>query len=280
MSEENQVESTEQVAVETQVETPANEQETEQTGELETETAGIETPPPEPKKKTAQERIAEITRARREAEREKEYWRKVALDREAAATPPAHTKATPPAYVPGVPERPTLDQFETTTDYENALLEWHDMRKSVTARAEQERRETESAFQTFQRRADKVRQEYEDFDDVIEAPVFSPSMQAAILHSEHGPTVAYHLGTHQDVAERIRNLPERLQAYEIGKLETQLLLAKSTKKVPSAPPPIAPVGMGAGTGGGGSDAPPKDIKEWMEWDKQRTIARLKQRTGG
>ena len=115
---------------------------------------------------------------------------------------------------------------------------------------------------------------------MIEAPVFSPVMRAALLKSENGPEVAYFLGLpeNRDTAEKIRSLPIEMQPYELGKLATKLELAKQTKKVPSAPPPIKPVGM---TGGGtGVDPSKMTTEEWMEWDKQKRLEKLKQRYGG
>ena len=227
--------------------------------------------PPEPRKKTAQERIDEITRARREAEREREYWKKVALERE---RPPEPTPATPQG-----PKRPTLEQFETTVEYEDALFEWRDRVRDLKGAEIAQRTQEETALREFNRKAAKLRSENPDFDDVIEAPVFSPSMRKVLLESDNGPEVAYFLGREEnrDQAERIRNLPADRQAYEIGKLESNLLLAKKTRKVPSAPEPIKPVGMG----GGGKEKDPSEMSttEWMAWDKQRTLEKLKARYG-
>src|SRR4029434_2460073 len=44
----------------------------------------------------------------------------------------------------------------------------------------------------------------------------------AIVESELGPQLLYHLATHTDEAERIAELPELRQIAELGKLETQL----------------------------------------------------------
>ena len=224
-----------------------------------------------PRKKTAQERIDEITRARREAEREREYWKKVALEKE---------QTPAPVDTPKGPARPTLDQFETTVEYEDALFEWRDRVKSIESAATTERVEQETAVRTFNDRARKLREENDDFDEVIEAPVFSPTMRSVLLQSDNGPEVAYFLGKpeNRDQAEKIRNLPASRQAYEIGKLESNLLLAKKTKKVPGAPAPINPVGMG----GGGREKDPSEMttEEWMAWDKQRELDKIKRRLDG
>lgn len=253
-----------------QEEVPAEEPKTEPTEEV-----AVPEIPAEPKKKSAQERIDEITRARREAEREREYWKKVALEREQR-----EQQVQPPVVAPQGPARPTLDQFETTQQYEDALFDWRDRVRDLRSAEVAQRTAEETALQEFNRRAAKLRQENPDFDDVIEAPVFSPAMREVLLQSENGPEVAYFLGREEnrEQAERIRKMPAAKQAYEIGKLESNLLLAKKTKKVPGAPPPITPVGMG---GGARTEEPDVNapIEIWMAWEKQKTLDKMKAKYG-
>jgi len=267
--EEEQAVSTE-VAEETGAEAPA-----EETTEQEQTAEATEEAIPQPKKKTAQERISEITKARREAEREAEHWRQIALARERGEQPPEPPRQTPSIY----PPRPTLDQFETTVAYEDALFAWNDNKRAIEARVVRQKQEADTALMDFNRRAEKLRAEHEDFDEVVEAEVFSPVMRQALLRTESGPELAYHLGLPENRAEadRIRSLPLELQPYELGKLETRIQLAKQTRKVPGAPAPIKPVGM---TGGAGKDPSKMSTAEWMAWDKQRTLDKLKAKQGG
>jgi hypothetical protein len=224
--------------------------------------------PPKPKK-SAQERFDELTRKRRDAEREAEFWKAKALQKEVPA--PEAPVTTP------IPKRPTLDQFETTEQYEDALFEWRDKKKEIETRTAKTQEDLNQAERTFQERARKIREQHEDFDEVIENPVFSPAMKLALLKSENGPEVAYHLGRpeNRETADRILAMPAEMQIYELGRLETKLLLAQQTKKVPSAPPPIKPVGM---TGAGTEPDPSKmTMDEWVIWDKQQTEANLRKK---
>jgi hypothetical protein len=229
--------------------------------------------PPTPKKKTAQERIDEITKARREAEREKEYWKQVALDK---------AKETPkPVQEPTIRNpRPTISQFDTTEAYEDALLDWRDRVKEEQSAEQRRVKEQEEGLSKFQKAAAKAREQYADFDEVVESPVFSPQMRYAILNSDTGPELAYFLGSPEnyDTALKIQSLSPDKQYYEMGKLETRLALAQKTKKVPSAPPPISPVGM-SGTGGE-VDPSKMTIEEWMKWDKEQALAKLSKRYPG
>jgi len=258
---------------ETAVETPVEETPVEQ--EEVVEEVAEETTPPPPKKKTAQERIDEITRARREAEREREYWKQIALDKEREKAKP-EDKPEPTTTLP----RPVISQFETTEAYEDALLDWNDKRKALDSETKRQAQEQEANLNKFNTAAEEARKKYPDFDEVVEVPVFSPQMRLSIFNSDIGPEMAYFLGLpeNRDAATKIRSMPPEKQYYEMGKLEIRLTLAQKTKKVPSAPAPITPVGI-SGTGGD-TDPSKMTTAEWMAWNKQREIDKLKARSGG
>jgi len=114
--------STEQVAEEVQEQEvnqesnqEPNQENTETIAEQPTETTEPEIVIPPPKKQTAQERINELTRKRREAEREAERLRELLEKKEKA-----------PERM--ITERPRLEEFATTEQYEDALLEWNTQR--------------------------------------------------------------------------------------------------------------------------------------------------------
>lgn len=252
------------------------EQTAEETKETPTEEAAEETTPDlmdvvktmPPRKKTAAERIAELTWKAHEKEREAEYWRN-----QANGTKPDAQKATPQNG------RPKLEQYETTEEYEDALLEWHGRQSAERIQAEKQREREEEAVKQFNIKATKLREIHEDFDEVVNMPVFTKTMRSVLLTSEQGPVMAYYLGRPENLqaAQRIASLPPELQPYEIGKLETQLLLAQKTKKVTSAPPPIAPVG---GTATAPLDEDKLSDEEWWELEKKRRLERITKRTNG
>jgi hypothetical protein len=254
---------------EEQSEVPENEPE---------ETAGGEsaqsTPDPEepakPRKKTAEERINELTRLRREAEREAEYWRNKAVQ------PPTPAPPTMQADL----SRPKLENFETVESYEDALLAWHSYRNTARNEAEKRRQVQVESVKTFNEKADVLRKKHEDFDEAIAAPVFTPTMRAVLLNSEQGPSVAYYLGKPENakIAGRIASLPPELQPYEIGKLETQLALAQKTRRVPGAPSPINPIGA---TGEASRiDESKLSDDDWYRLEQKRKIEKLKKSRGG
>ena len=245
---------TPEVPVETGEETPA------------TETL-VETPP-EPKKKTAQERIDEITRKRREAEREAEYWKSKALQ---SPEPPK------PVQAPVGEARPKVDQFETVEAYEDALLTWHERKRTIESSLTEQNKRKKQAVETFNSKADALRAEYDDYDDVINAPIFTDMMKSVLLTSENGPELAYHLGLNRSIADKIAKLPAELQPYELGKLETHYLLQKKNKKTSTAPAPISPIGA---TGEATKiDESKLSDDDWFRLEQKRKLEKLKKLRG-
>jgi hypothetical protein len=135
------------------------------------------------------------------------------------------------------------------------------------------------AVKKFNDNAKDLRTTYEDFDEVIEAPVFTPTMRSVLLTSDTGPNMAYYLGRPENiqVAQRIANLPPELQPYEIGRLETQLQVAAKTKKLSQTPAPITPVG---GMTSAKIDESKLSDDEWYALEKERQKAKLKAKYGG
>jgi hypothetical protein len=259
---------------EVQVEAPAEEtQEVQAEVPAETktdETAEVVEQPPAKKKETMQEAFNKAYRKQKEAERKAEYLERLLLEKEQAP------KVIEP-QVPVLSGRPTLDQFETTQEYEDKLFEWYEQNKTAKSAAQKREQELTNAYRTYEERADKARAELEDFDDVIKHTPYTETMKVALWKNENGPDLAYYIATHPKDGDRIRALEPDEQLVELGRLETKLLIAKSTKKATSAPPPITPVGMG----GGGKDKDPSEmtIEEWMIWDKQKTMEKLKKKYG-
>jgi hypothetical protein len=80
------------------------------------------------------------------------------------------------------------------------------------------------------------------------------------------------------LANKINSLPLVDQIYELGKLETSLLVAKKTRKVPTAPAPITPVG--GITGGTEIDISKMTIDEFMEYEKKKKMAEFEAKHKG
>jgi hypothetical protein len=214
---------------------------------------------PEPKEDDVNKRFSKVTRERDEATRREreanENLRRAleALERANGGKKPEATPTpTPPADDIG--EEPEPPEFIDPEQYQRDMAEY--TRKVTdrtvklqlrTERANQEREAAERANQekmqaharTWNERRTKALDEMPDYAEVAENPALhvTDTMAIAITSSEHGPKIAYHLGQHPDVAERIAKLPNALQLMEMGKLEVQITAPK-LPKVSKTPEPI------------------------------------------
>lgn len=206
-----------------------------------------------------QKRIDQLTRARHDAEREAAYWRgKV----EGGAVKPSDTAAAAEA-------EPQQEKFESYEAYLKALARWE---VSQTLAVERTRMREESQAQTvaqgFDAQVKAAREKHADFDAVVynEDLRISETMRDAMIHTENGAALAYHLGTHPEEAARIANLPPMVQVMAMGRLQARLeAKAQPQPAAPApsnAPAPISPVKASApATTGLREDLP---IGDWMK----------------
>ena len=134
--------------------------------------------------------------------------------------------------------------------------------------------EEKEPYAKFNVDAERVRNKYADFDDVISKMPSSPNLSFEVLTSDYAPEIGYYLSKNPDIAIKLRDLPPSRIAREIGKLEARFGDANA-KFISNAPAPIIPVE--------GSDVPPKDesamsTKDWMALDKKRSLEKIKKAT--
>lgn len=174
------------------------------------------------------------------------------------------------------PSRPKRDTFDTPEAYDTALDSWLvrqseqaattaiERQKAADAQAEAKRLETEAETArqeelrgraiTFQQRADKVKAQHEDYDEVVMkapdegGPVITDNMSLAILEADNGPEIAYHLGKNRAEADRIAALSPARQVYEIGRISLRIEndvaaaeKAEADAKISKAAAPITPI---------------------------------------
>ena len=217
---------------------------------------------------------------REETERQRDYWRQIAEGKAPQVDPQA--------------AEPKAEQFETTEAYVKAVAvhqakaivanEIKALREAdAQAAATREREEEEaSTAETFAPQLAKARSRYEDFDEVVNAPVFSPRTKALLYISPHGAEIGYYLGKHPEEAAALNRLSEASASNPLSAaaaarslvLLEQKMESSAMKKVSSAPPPISPV---TGTATVVKDPEKMTTEEWMAWEKQQRIERLKQK---
>ena len=93
-----------------------------------------------------------------------------------------------------------------------------------------------------------------DFDDLVAASdvVVNNAVRDAILESDVGPKILYHLAENNDLAKKIAGLSPNAALREIGKLEARFEAKPETKQTApvvksKAPAPIQPIRGGKNT---------------------------------
>ena len=172
--------------------------------------------------KGVQPRIDELTRARREAEREASYWRGIAQQGQAQTSAPA------------APIKPTPDKYADYGEYVEALTDWK-AEQAVAKRMEQDstRKVLDTRTQTFAERQVAARAVMPDYDTVVgssDTPIAN-HVGEAIMESDRGPELAYHFAKNPEVLQNLNGMSPTQAAREIGKLEATL----PTKTAPAVP---------------------------------------------
>lgn len=226
---------------------------------------------PKPKENRVQARIDEITRARRNAEAEAEYWRNVATG--GTKQPQQAAQPEPEALPPGFPTKPTIDQFDDYDQYVEALGEWSAektiAKREYAASRKQHEQAQQTVRETYSKRVEAAKVKYADWDEVValsDVAVTNTTLDA-ILESEQGPDISYFLLTNPAEAARLRGLSQIQQIKEIAKLETKFAGATApVKRVTQAPAPINAIG---GSDKGILDMDKLEGEEWAKAERER-----------
>lgn len=173
---------------------------------------------------------------------------------------------------------PQRAQFRSDEEYIDARADFKARETARALLAEQAKQteagrraqEARSLADSWGAKVEKAQAKYADWADVTDrddVPV-SDAMQAAIMDSDVGADIVYHLGKHPEEAARIAALPPLRQAKEIGRLEARFSEQQpaANKQVSKAPPPISPVG-------GAAQADPASLSEELsmaDWIKRRS----------
>jgi len=224
-----------------------------------------------PPAKGVQKRLDELTRNWREEQRAREATqqqleRTLGLLEKAMAGKPAET-ATDDAEPVEPDVNKYTDQLQYNADYRTYLknMAKHEGRQAARETQKQEREESQKRAQedgrkkvidSYNANVTKAREKYPDYDAVAHAdgvPI-TAHMRDAIVESDNGPDIAYHLGQNVQEAFRISQLPPRRQLMELGLISARLAqpaaqgAAPVVTKAPTtpAPKPITPISSGGG----------------------------------
>lgn len=218
----------------------------------------------------------EVDRIVRKAKRNAAYLARKEAEAELyrqMATKPVQQDAQP---APKADDAPKRENFESYEDYIEARAEWRAEQKVQAALEQQAQRQQQQTQQTsqaqqvqrFQAQLQEVAKTLPDFQSVMEAADEVPLTQAmrdAILESEVGALLTYHLAKNPAEASRIASLSATGQIKALGAIEASLN-RKPEPQVSKAPTPITPI-----SGGSASVRDPSKMSmdEYAAWRKKQ-----------
>lgn len=202
-----------------------------------------------------EKRFSEITKQREEARLEAQRERQARLELEQRLA--ALEQNRQPEQAVNIDQEPQPSQFADAFEYAKALAEYS-TEKALAERDRQQAlaREQEAQQKIIQSWAQKVqaaKAELPDFDDLVASSdvVVNNAVRDAILESDVGPKILYHLAENNDLAKKIAGLSPNAALREIGKLEARFEAKPQTAQTApvvksKAPAPIQPIRGGAG----------------------------------
>jgi len=227
-------------------------------------------------------RFSEITKQREEARKEAQQEREA---RQALEARLAALERQPAPQAPKVDEEPQPSQFNDAFEYAKALAEYTaDKRIGEMRKQDAEAKEAQERQKVIDQWANKVqaaKTSLPDFDDIVASSdvVVNDDIRDAILESDVGPQILYHLAENEDVAKKIAGLSAKQALREIGKLEARFEV-KETAPEPKtiarskAPAPIQPL-----RGSNPADVPLSTNGEWhgtfQAWKEARKAGKIR-----
>lgn len=199
----------------------------------------------EPETNRLNERFAELTRLRRDAERDRDHWRDQAIryQSQKPAEPP------PPPLADKVK---TLADFNFDEGQHQAYIAQTAAKAATEAakrelRAEQEAQRKQRELSEYVSRVKDFAKDKPDFNEVANYAPINDQIAEMVVRSEQGPEIAYHLGKNPDIATSLSALPPQVAAYELGVLAARLKFERETaskakvllSQAPPPPPKIA-----------------------------------------
>ena len=232
---------------------------TEPTEEVERSEPEIEEKEQEEKPKAnpkLERRFSEITKQREEARKEAQREREAREALEARLK--ALEQSSQPQKASVEPEdEPQPHQFSDAFEYAKALAEFT-AEKALKERDRQEverkaAEERQKVMDAWAQKVEAAKAELPDFDDMIQSSdvVVTDPVRDAILESDIGPQILYHLAENPEIAEKLAKASVSSALRQLGKLEAKLEKAveeqpekqpsKPVVKKSNAPEPIKPL---------------------------------------
>ncbi|CAB4127888.1 hypothetical protein UFOVP96_57 [uncultured Caudovirales phage] len=240
-----------------------------------------------------EKRFSELTKQREEARKEAQRERE---SREALETRlrELEEKTNPQPEAIQADVKPKPEQFTDAFEYAEALAEWS-ADQALRNRDQQElqrkaQEEQQKLVQSWQTRLEAVKADLPDYDEMIASASdvqVTDAVRDAMLESEQGPRILYHLAENPELAEKLKSMSMISALREIGKLEARFE-AKSTKTdakteaetKPSvarskAPAPISPIRASSAVADVGVGSDGEFHGSYQQWRESRKAGKIR-----
>lgn len=197
-----------------------------------------------PKNRGVGKRIDELTKARYDAERERDYWREQAMRQQ------PKPEAQPAQAAERESDEPTLESCDF--DVAEFNRKWYAWRRGEDQRVEAEQAAQsahQARLQTLAQKEAAFRAEHPDYDAVAKDPTLpiTQAMAEVLFDCDDPPAIAYYLGQNPQEAAAIAQMTPHQIGRAIGRIEAKLSAPPAAtetqrqpepKTVTKAPPPV------------------------------------------
>ena len=209
-------------------------------------------------KRTARDRIEELSKLRREAERAAFdlELRNVELEKRLAE----RSEAVPESKAPDPKD---FIYGEVDPDYLSAMVDHRVAQREKQIRGEAQASAlaatTEQIAERYRKRLAEVmvigKKQHRDFDEVVSGTPFSPELARTVLDSENAVDIAYYLSNNISELRKLARATPAEQARAVGYLEGRFSATSAAKKKTTAPEPLGSNGKRKNENGEGHFGP-------------------------
>ena len=234
-----------------------------------------------------EKRFSELTKqreeARKEAQREREQ--RESLENRLKEL---EERATPRLVEVQENVKPQPHQFNDAFEYAEALAEWSTEQALINRdKQEAERRaqeERNKVLDGWNKRLNDAKADLPDFDDMVASSdvVVNDHIRDAILESDVGPQILYHLAENPELADKLNSGSPISALRQIGRLEAQFERKEApvAEQKPSvarskAPAPINPIKTGSGVVDVGVDSNGEFHGTYQQWREARKNGKVR-----
>lgn len=173
-----------------------------------------------------EKRFSELTKQREELRKEAERERQRASELEERLKSLEGNQSVKKEEVAN--ERPRPEQFTDAFEYAEALADWSAEQALVRRDQEEQQRkfqeQRDNVLKAWNDRLEQTKQELPDYDDMVASSdvVVSDQVRDAIIESDVGPKILYHLAENPEIAQKLQGMSTISALREVGKLEARL----------------------------------------------------------